>query len=438
MLKRQRRRGESIVNMANGNSRNSSLLGAVLTRLSARIAPLVRAELVAASAAELKRQFNFKDQLLPELRQRVEAIAAGELPERVEAILARELPAQVEAILARDLSGQVEVIVARELAWRLEAVLVGELPARAEAIVAREVPERVEAILAKQPLNPITGYQLYQPNRIATVSAAGEYMAASNALARDFLHTEYREFCRLCGNYFPHNHPFTMHRKLWEWAFIYERLHKAGVLRRGTQGLGFGVGDEKLPSLFASLGARIMATDAPVGGHWQAFGQYAGSKQQLFYADTISQELFDDRVSFEFCNMNDIPAHLTDYDFCWSSCAFEHLGTLQRGIDFVINSIERTLKVGGIACHTTELNLSSNDETIETGVDVIYRKKDLEQLCRILEERGHWVEPLRIEPGTLPPDYLVDLPPYHADPHLKLLLGGYVTTSVGLVARRGR
>jgi hypothetical protein len=136
--------------------------------------------------------------------------------------------------------------------------------------------------------------------------------------------------------------------------------------------------------------------------------------------------------------MNDIPSHLTDYDFCWSSCCFEHLGNLQHGIDFVINSVERTLKVGGVACHTTELNLSSDDDTMETGAVVLYRKKDLERLCRILEERGHSAEPLRIEPGTLPPDYFVDVPPYRSSPHLKLLYGSYITTSVGILARRGR
>jgi hypothetical protein len=136
--------------------------------------------------------------------------------------------------------------------------------------------------------------------------------------------------------------------------------------------------------------------------------------------------------------MNDIPGHLRDYDFCWSSCCFEHLGSLQNGIDFVVNSVERTLKVGGVAVHTTEFNLSSDEDTLDSGVTVVYRKRDLERLRRILEERGHWVEPLRIEPGDLPPDYFVDLPPYGSDPHLKLRIGAYVTTSVGLMARRGR
>jgi len=69
---------------------------------------------------------------------------------------------------------------------------------------------------------------------------------------------------------------------------------------------------------------------------------------------------------------------------------------------------------------------------------VIYRKQDLARLCQTLMARGHSVHPLRIEAGNLVADYLVDVPPYRTDPHLKLQVGRFVTTSVGVVARRGR
>ena len=114
-----------------------------------------------------------------------------------------------------------------------------------------------------------------------------------------------------------------------------------------------------------------MATDGPLAGHWQASGEYAANKGQLFHPEMISREQFDEHVSFEFCDMNKIHSHLKDYDFCWSSCAFEHLGSIEHGINFVLNSVEGCLKIGGIACHTTELNLSSEDDTLETGVTVL-------------------------------------------------------------------
>ena len=306
-----------------------------------------------------------------------------------------------------------------EARLRVKKTRASALREQVEAILTRELPKQIEVMF-------------YRPNDIVAGTAAGEYMLASNPLARDFFHPEYQEFCRI------YRERMQLHRKQWECAFIFERLRKAGVLCAKMRGLGFGVGTEKLPSLFASLGVRITATDAAPGQNWVRSSDEFDHKDRLFQPDMINRKSFDNRVSFEYCDMNDIPSHLTDYDFCWSSCSFEHLGSLQHGIDFVINSVERSLKIGGVACHTTELNLSSDDKTIETGGTVIYRKKDLERLCHTLVERGHWVEPLRIEPGTLPPDYFVDVPPHSHNPHLKLLLGSYVATSVGLVVRRGR
>ena len=403
--------------LANGNASTFPLLGPVLSRLSERIAPLVRGELSASLVAELER--HFKGHLLPELRGRIEAVLAQELPKRVETIVTQELP------------GQVETILAQELPKRVETILAQELPKRVETILAQELPERVKAIIDS--LLAAKQSEFYRPNfNIVGGTVAGPYMAASNALASDFFHPEYREFCRISHT------PVVLHRKWWEWAFIYERLCRMGIVCPGMRGLGFGVGGEKLPSLLARLGAHITASDAPIGQNWFHSSALSDHQTRLFYSNIIDRESFDNLVSFEYCDMNNIPNHLNEYDFCWSSCSFEHLGSLQHGIDFVINSIERSLKIGGVACHTTELNLSSNDATIETGGTVIYRKRDLERLCQILEERGHWVEPLRIEPGTLPPDYFVDVPPYPSNPHLKLLYGSYVVTSVGLVARRGR
>jgi hypothetical protein len=135
--------------------------------------------------------------------------------------------------------------------------------------------------------------------------------------------------------------------------------------------------------------------------------------------------------------MNEIPASLAGYDFGWSSCSFEHLGTLAAGLDFVVESVEKTIRPGGVACHTTELNLSSDDETVREGATVLYRKQDILKLIDTLERRGHTVEPFRIAPDTHVLDSFVDTPPYQAPPHLKLELMGYVSTSVGLIIRRG-
>jgi hypothetical protein len=50
-------------------------------------------------------------------------------------------------------------------------------------------------------------------------------------------------------------------REDWEFAFIFEALNERGLLREGKTGLGFACGKEPLPSIFASCGCRIVATD---------------------------------------------------------------------------------------------------------------------------------------------------------------------------------
>jgi SAM-dependent methyltransferase len=321
------------------------------------------------------------------------------------------------------------------VAPRVREQLINELHTALQSEFSRErlINELRAAFQADLRGKPLLSSELYLPNPLVTDGLADEYMAASVPLARDFLHPKFAEFARTCGT------SMRLHRKTWEWAFINERLQRAGVLCAGRRGVGFGVGNEWLPALFASTGATIVATDHPSDtGNWRDSGQYAGNLDGLFAPHIIDRAAFDARVSFSPCDMNAIPEDLNGFDFCWSSCCFEHLGDLQRGLDFVLSSVERVLAVGGVACHTTELNLSSDDDTIESGRDVIYRKRDLLQLCQELTARGHSVEPLCIEPGNLVLDYLVDVPPYDSIPHLKLRYEQFVCTSIGLVIRRGR
>lgn len=261
------------------------------------------------------------------------------------------------------------------------------------------------------------------------------FMEYSSCTARDFFHPRFAQLSKLMGR------TPLFHRKYWEWIFISHHLIESGVVAPGKKGLVFGVGSEMLPALFASLGASVHATDAPpdLAGidMWGPNGQHGSSIEQLRNEEIIPYELFKQRVTHGFCDMNNIDPSLVDYDFNWSSCCFEHLGSLEAGMQFVINAVEKTLKPGGIAIHTTELNMSSNEDTIGTGSTVIYHRRDLEELIARLTERGHKVDTLKIGPAAHALDFHVDTPPYAHFPHLKIHLAGYTTTSVGLVIRRG-
>ena len=133
--------------------------------------------------------------------------------------------------------------------------------------------------------------------------------------------------------------------------------------------------------------------------------------------------------------MNSIPADLTGFDFNWSSCSFEHLGSIKKGLNFLKNQLN-TLKPGGWAVHTTEFNISSHDLTLDNANTVIFRRRDIEKLVKELREAGHFVEELDYSLGALPEDFHVDLFPYKSDHHLRLQLAGFVATSIGIIIRK--
>lgn len=241
--------------------------------------------------------------------------------------------------------------------------------------------------------------------------------------------------------------PWRPHRKLWELAFICQALAERDMLRPGRSGLGFAVGAEKLPALFASLGCQITATDLPADDDrrmpWAKTGQWVGEPIGLNAAGLCDPATFQERVVFRPVDMNQIPSDLTGFDFTWSTCSFEHCGSLELGLAFLRRQMD-CLAPGGIAIHTTEFNLSSNDTTIADGSCVIYRLCDIEQIVLELTAQGHQVEPLDLDPGSHSLDRYVESPPYCDWPetppdqvkHLRLNLMGYATTSVALVIRK--
>ncbi|MES2142197.1 MAG: class I SAM-dependent methyltransferase [Pseudomonadota bacterium] len=267
------------------------------------------------------------------------------------------------------------------------------------------------------------------------VNESSPFMAYSTCNATDFFHPSYK---KICENIIQAP---RFHRKQWEFVYIIHHLYQQKILLPGAKGLGFGVGSEPLSSFFASLDCQILATDAPseiaYRDGWNLHQQFSESLDKIHKPEILSKKQFKERVAYKTCDMNNIDRQLNEFDFCWSSCCFEHLGSLQSGIDFVINSVEKTLRVGGIACHTTEYNLSSNEQTLDQGVTVIYRKQDIEKLIRLLRERGHYVSELVIAPNTHALDSHIDIPPYKQDMHIKLKLADYICTSIGIVVKRG-
>jgi SAM-dependent methyltransferase len=238
---------------------------------------------------------------------------------------------------------------------------------------------------------------------------------------------EYRQWCQRMRE------PAYFHRKPWEFYFIAQALSERDMLRPGRRGLGFGVGREPLTALFASYGCSIVATDQSPGEgrRWQATGEHATGLSSLNDRDICPADRFVELVSFRIVDMNAIPDDLRDFDFVWSSCAFEHIGSLARGRRFVRRAMD-CLRPGGVAVHTTEYAVNLRWFTIPVGRTVFFRERDIRAIQREAEADGHRLE-LNLDPGSDPMDRHIDRKPYHSEPHLKLRIGPIVTTSIGLI-----
>jgi len=243
-------------------------------------------------------------------------------------------------------------------------------------------------------------------------------------------------FKRWCGEL---DEQPNFHRKQWEFIYIMQVLWERGCIAPDKKGLVFAVGTEPLPAMFAKYGCNILATDIfPEKGiemGWENGNQLCFGTEQLNRRGICDETEFSKRVSYRAVDMNEIPADLVDFDFTWSSCSFEHLGTIEKGIQFLRNQL-KTLKPGGWAVHTTEYNISSNDETQDNNDSVFYRKKDIDKIVALLRGDGHFVDEPDYALGGLPEDFNVDIYPYKQDVHLKLQVDKFVVTSIGVIIQK--
>lgn len=184
-------------------------------------------------------------------------------------------------------------------------------------------------------------------------------------------------------------------RKEWEWEVICHILDRLGMLEKGKKGLGFAVGIEPLPAYFVSRGCIITATDLGIEndteGLWICTNQNAlGSAENLNKFGICKMEAVGKELIYRDVNMNEIPEDLCreEFDFCWSSCAIEHVGGLEKSKAFLKNMLA-VLKPGGVGIHTTEYNLSSEIATVEDGYSVIFRKSDIKEIYEWALENGY-------------------------------------------------
>ena len=237
----------------------------------------------------------------------------------------------------------------------------------------------------------------------------------------------FKDWCQRLG--LP-NYP---NRKTWEFVYICRVLELNGMIKPGKKGVGFGVGKDPMVAYFAKNGVDVLATDLDINiakqKGWVHTNQFSKSLDDLNENGITSDKNLRNHVKLRSVDMNSIPDDIEGYDFTWSACAFEHLGSIENGLEFVKNSL-KCLKPGGIAVHTTEFNASSDEETLTSGPTVLFRRKDIEKLAEALKVEGHQVK-LNFHCGNSYLDQFYDVPPYSDYTHLKLKLQDFLTSSFG-------
>ncbi|WP_424134610.1 class I SAM-dependent methyltransferase [Roseomonas chloroacetimidivorans] len=240
------------------------------------------------------------------------------------------------------------------------------------------------------------------------------------------------------------------HRKVWEDCYALQVLHERGMMAPGRRGLGFAVGTEFLPSFLAKHGVDVLATDLDPGDPraraWLAVDQHGSQLDKVHKPGLLDLETFNARVATRAVDMNHIPADLHGgFDFVWSVCSLEHCGSIEKGLDFVVEAM-RCLRPGGIAVHTTEFNMDPEGPTLKKGPTVLFQRHHMEALSARLAKAGHRMLPVDFDPGTGVLDQFVDLPPYPntawplsitEPPHLRLSIRGLVATSLGFIVEKG-
>jgi SAM-dependent methyltransferase len=237
--------------------------------------------------------------------------------------------------------------------------------------------------------------------------------------------------------------PVAYHRKTWEITYVPQVLFNEGKLFEGSKGLGFACGEERLPSLFAKYGVRVLATDldpnrAEAQG-WIKSNQHVQSFKQLRRTDVCPDESRLATIEGAYLDMNAIPSDLKgQFDFCWSICSLEHLGSIANGLNFIENSLD-VLKPGGVSVHTMEFNVNDG-ETVDNWPTVLFQKRHLLDLSARLRAKGFEVYEFDFDKGQGILDGFVDMPPYLSESngrqaHLKLSVDGFVCTSFSFVAK---
>lgn len=221
--------------------------------------------------------------------------------------------------------------------------------------------------------------------------------------------------------------PAQMRRKSWELAIVCETLASHGALQPGKRGVGFGVGSETLPGLFADMGCYILATDL-LPHDWRETHK---DFHALNTRDNVTTRIVDMNWLDGAQLTEDIPER--DFDFSWSVCSMDHCGSAWLTKRFLLNQMN-VLKPGGIAVHTAEYTLSMG--LPRDGSTVYLTVADILDIVQLMQAMGHELAPVDWFLGDSVEDHIIDTAPSDHTIHIKATGYGQWAMCVVFAAKR--
>ncbi len=126
--------------------------------------------------------------------------------------------------------------------------------------------------------------------------------------------------------------------------------------------------------------------------------QHASGVAALRKIGICSDKKLLQNIDFRPVDMNNIDRDLDgSFDFCWSICALEHLGSIKKGFDFIENSL-RTLRPGGVAVHTMEFTFDPGP-TRDNIRTVLFTQAKIVEFAEKLRRKGFTVADLDFSAG---------------------------------------
>lgn len=165
------------------------------------------------------------------------------------------------------------------------------------------------------------------------------------------------------------------HRKQWESAMIFRALRAHGKLRQDSLGLSMGGGKELIAYAIAPHVHQLVITDLyEMNTGWDCAKT---DDPDEFIRRNKPFPVDDERMKALRMDMRDLKFDDGTFDFCYSTCAVEHIG--ERG-DFLrhFDEVARVLKGDGIYVFTTEMLFG--EETIRDRNNYVFAISELQEI----------------------------------------------------------